>query len=163
MPSKVFRTWENDFWFSRAIPLRTTRPKCDDYQQLWAPERNFFLHFSTVVTGVCISLKLINPTNAKVASTWQRIHKIDNILKASYQYSKCSKFFINTRWKSRYCCTRKILSMNLQFQEGSGDVSPFLFCPCRKRIGCHYIKDSSDSSRTIFIDWKKTISLLHSK
>ena len=32
---------------------------------------------------------------------------------------------------------------------GVGDFSPFLFCPCGKRVVCHYIKDSSDSSRTV--------------
>ena len=32
---------------------------------------------------------------------------------------------------------------------GVGDFSPFLFCLCRKRVACHYIKDSSDSSRTV--------------
>ena len=62
-------------------------------------------------------------------------------------YSKCSRLIINTRWRWRYCCTKKILSTFLQFQEGWGDFSPF-FLPVQQE-NCLLIesKDFLYSSR----------------
>ena len=62
--------------------------------------------------------------------------------------SECLKLIINTRWGWQYCCTRKNIVHQFAISEGVGGFFS-LSCPCRKRVACHYIKDISNSSRTV--------------
>ena len=78
-------------------------------------------------------LRCIQAGTRKSAWTYPTL---ETIVQRYFTYSKWTKLILNTRWRWRYCCTKKNIVHVLAISGGVGYFSPFFFFLCSKRVAC---------------------------